>query len=87
MTMNNNVRETFTDSIYKVGKKDKKLCVMVSDISHFRLQKFAEENPGRYYNLGVCENSIVNMAAGIAYTGFIPVIHTFASFMIDRSYE
>jgi transketolase len=85
--MNNNVRETFTDSIYKVGKKDKKLCVMVSDISHFRLQKFAEENPGRYYNLGVCENSIVNMAAGIAYTGFIPVIHTFASFMIDRSYE
>ena len=85
--MNNNVRETFTDSIYEVGKKDKKLCVMVSDISHFRLQKFAKENPGRYHNLGVCENSIVNMAAGIAYTGFIPVIHTFASFMIDRSYE
>ena len=85
--MNNNVRETFTDTIHEVGTFDKKLCVIVSDISHFRLQKFAKENPDRYYNLGVCENSIVNLAAGISYAGFIPVIHTFASFMIDRSYE
>lgn len=85
--MNNKVRETFTDTIYEVGKKDKKLCVIVSDISHFRLQKFAKENPDRYYNLGVCENSIVNVAAGIAHLGFIPVVHTFASFLIDKSFE
>ena len=58
--MNNKVRETFTESVYEVGKVDKKICVIVSDISHFRLQKFAKENPGRYYNLGVCENSILN---------------------------
>ena len=44
MLMNNNVRESFTDSVYSVGKKNKKLCVVVSDISHFRLQKFAKEN-------------------------------------------
>jgi transketolase len=85
--MNNKVRETFTDTIYEVGKEDKKLCVIVSDISHFRLQKFAKENPNRYYNLGVCENSIVNVAAGIAHLGFIPVVHTFASFLIDKSFE
>ena len=63
--MNNNVRETFTDTIHEVGTFDKKLCVIVSDISHFRLQKFAKENPDRYYNLGVCENSIVNLAPAI----------------------
>ncbi len=85
--MNNNVRESFTDTVYDVGKKDKKLCVIVSDISHFRLQKFAKENPNRYYNLGVCENSILNVAAGIAHAGFIPVVHTFASFLIDKSFE
>jgi transketolase len=85
--INNNVRESFADTIYDVGKKDKKLCVIVSDISHYRLQKFANENPSRYYNLGVCENSILNVAAGIAHAGFIPVVHTFASFLIDKSYE
>lgn len=85
--INNNVRESFADSIYDVGKKDKKLCVIVSDISHYRLQKFANENPNRYYNLGVCENSILNVASGLAHAGFIPLVHTFASFLIDKSYE
>lgn len=85
--MNNNVRESFTDSVYSVGKKNKKLCVVVSDISHFRLQKFAKENPNRYYNLGVCENSILNVAAGLSHVGFIPVVHTFASFLVDKSFE
>ena len=85
--MNNNVRESFTDSVYSVGKIDKKLCVIVSDISHFRLQKFANENPNRYYNLGVCENSILNVAAGLSHVGFIPVVHTFASFLVDKSFE
>ena len=85
--MNNKVRETFTESVYEVGKVDKKICVIVSDISHFRLQKFAKENPGRYYNLGVCENSILNVAAGLSHLGYIPIVHTFASFLIDKSFE
>jgi transketolase len=85
--MNNNVRETFTETIYEVGIRDDRLCCIVSDISHFRLQRFAQACPGRYFNLGVCENSIINVAAGMAHLGFIPVVHTFASFLIDRSYE
>ena len=43
--MSNKVRETFSETIYDIGKIDKKICVIVSDISHFRLQKFAKENP------------------------------------------
>lgn len=85
--MNNNVRETFSETINNVGERNKKLCVIVSDISHYRLQPFAKSNPGRYFNLGVCENSIINVAAGLAHLGFIPVVHTFASFLVDRSFE
>jgi len=85
--MNNNVRETFAASVEKVGLVDDRLIVIVSDISHYRLQGFAQQAPGRYMNLGVCENSIINFAAGMAHLGYIPVVHTFASFLIDRSYE
>ena len=85
--MNNNVRETFAKSVESIGLSDARLVVIVSDISHYRLQGFAREAPGRYMNLGVCENSIVNFAAGMAHVGYIPVIHTFASFLIDRSFE
>lgn len=86
-TKNNNVRETFANTIIEVGMTDPRLVCVVSDISHFRLLPLAEARPQQYFNLGVCENSIVNLAAGLAATGKIPVLHTFASFLIDRSFE
>jgi len=85
--VNNNVRETFAKTIIEVGMADPRLVCIVSDISHFRLLPLAEARPNQYFNLGVCENSIVNLAAGMAAMGKIPVIHTFASFLIDRSFE
>jgi transketolase len=60
---------------------------MVGDISHGILQPFAKACPGRYFNIGICEPTIVNMAAGIAKTGLIPVVHTIAPFIIERAYE
>jgi transketolase len=71
----------------EVGVQDEKLVVMVGDISHGILQKFAQQCPERYYNIGICEAAIVNMAAGIAKSGLIPVVHTIAPFIIERAYE
>ncbi len=87
MSMNNNVRETFAKSVTEVGLSDEKLICIVSDISHFRLQDLASQRNNQYFNLGVCENSIINLAAGLASLGKIPVVHTFASFLVDRSFE
>jgi transketolase len=60
---------------------------MVGDISHGILQPFAKAFPGRYYNIGICEPTIVNMAAGLNKVGLIPVVHTIAPFIIERAYE
>lgn len=81
------LRLEFADTMLEVGQKDPRLVVMVGDISHGILQPFAQACPGRYYNVGICEPTIVNMAAGIAKTGLIPVVHTIAPFIIERSYE
>jgi transketolase len=81
------MREEFSDTLLEVGKKDKKLVVMVGDISHFRLVPMAKECPGQYYNIGICEPTIVNMAAGLSINGLYPVVHTIAPFIIERSYE
>lgn len=87
MNINNNVRETFAKSVTEVGLNDQKLICIVSDISHYRLQELASQRKNQYFNLGVCENSIINLAAGLASLGKIPVVHTFASFLVDRSFE
>lgn len=81
------IRAQFADTVLAVGQEDPRLVVMVGDISHFALQPFAQACPGRYYNVGICEPTIVSMAAGVARSGLLPVAHTIAPFLIERSLE
>ena len=81
------LRQEFADTVLDIGLFDKNLVVMVGDISHGILQPFAKKCPDRYYNIGICEPSTVNMAAGLSKVGLIPVVHTIAPFLIERSYE
>jgi len=81
------LREEFADTMLEVGPGDPRLVVMVGDISHGILQPFAKACPGRYYNIGICEPTIVNMAAGLSKVGLIPVLHTIAPFITERAYE
>ena len=70
------IRQQFADLMLEVGTRDKKLVVLVGDISHGILQPFAKKCPTRYYNIGICEPSIVNMAAGLSKSGLNPVVRT-----------
>ena len=81
------IREQFADTMLELGKKDPRLVVMVGDISHGILQPYAKACPGRYYNIGICEPTIINMAAGLNKTNLIPVVHTIAPFITERAYE
>lgn len=81
------LRQEFADTMLKIGEQDSRLVVMVGDISHGILQPFAKACPDRYYNIGICEPSIVNMAAGLNKVGLIPVVHTIAPFITERAYE
>lgn len=81
------MRNTFADTMLEVGMVDQKLVVLVGDISHFALQPFAKACPGRFYNVGILEPTIVNMAAGLSIAGLHPVVHTIAPFLIERSVE
>lgn len=81
------IRQQFADTMLEVGQKDPNLVVLIGDISHFILQPFAAACPGRFYNVGICEPTIVSMAAGLAKTGFYPVVHTIAPFILERSFE
>jgi len=81
------LREQFAETMLEIGKKDTNLVVLVGDISHGILQPFAKACPERYFNIGICEPTMVSMAAGLAKVGLNPVCHTIAPFLIERSYE
>jgi transketolase len=81
------VRQQFADTMLAVGLEDPELVVMVGDISHGVLQPFAKACPGRYYNAGILEPTMMSMGAGLAKSGLYPVIHTIAPFLIERAFE
>lgn len=81
------MRQTFADTMLEVGRTDSGLVVLLGDISHFIMQPFAKACPGRFYNVGICEQTIISMAAGLSLAGFHPVAHTIVPFIIERCFE
>ena len=82
-----NMRQTFANTVTDLAQKDQNIVVMVADISHGIFGEFREKIKNRYYNIGICEPAIVNMAAGLNKVGINPIVHTIAPFLIERSFE
>ena len=82
------MRNKFADAIYEIGKKDKKICALVADISPAgSMEKFRNEFPDRFINCGVAEQSMIGIAAGLALKGMKPFCYTIATFALFRPYE
>jgi transketolase len=81
------MRKTFADTMISLANKDDKLVVLIGDISHYLLKDFETRFPDRFYNVGICEQSMISMAAGLAIEGYRPVVHTIAPFCVERAYE
>ena len=82
-----NMRQTFANTVTDLAQQDQNIVVMVADISHGIFGEFREKIKNRYYNIGICEPAIVNMAAGLNKVGINPIVHTIAPFLIERSFE
>tara|TARA_B100000965_G_C19599042_1_gene761594 strand:+ start:4359 stop:5276 length:918 start_codon:yes stop_codon:yes gene_type:complete len=82
------MRNKFADVIYKIGKKDNRICAIVADISPAgSMINFREEFPDRFINCGVAEQSMIGIAAGLALKGMRPFCYTIATFSIYRPFE
>ncbi len=71
----------------RLGGKDPRLVVLVGDIGSYGLRDFATAFPGRFVNAGIREQAMASAAAGLALTGFVPVIHSIAPFVVERCFE
>lgn len=71
----------------EIMDKDNRVVVLLGDIGHFAFTEVFNKYPTRIYNIGILEQSMVSMAAGLAIAGFIPIIHTISPFLVARAYE
>ena len=66
---------------------DPRLFVVLADISEGYFERARREHPDRIINVGIMEQTMISLAAGVALEGFIPVCHSFAPFVVERPFE
>lgn len=81
------MRNALTESLCQIAAKNEKLLFLVADIGNITFDKFREEFPERFINVGVAEANMVGIAAGLALSGKIPFVYTIASFLTMRAFE
>ncbi|MCJ7827755.1 transketolase family protein [Patescibacteria group bacterium] len=75
------VRDGFGRGLVQVAQRDKKVVVVSADLkTSVRLTAFAQAFPERFFEVGVAEQNMVGVAAGLALAGFTPFACSFACF-------
>ncbi|MFA7581792.1 MAG: hypothetical protein WCX99_02640 [Candidatus Paceibacterota bacterium] len=82
------VRNGFGEGLAEEGKKNKNIVALAGDVTEStRCDKFAEEFPERFFNVGVAEQNMASIAAGLGISGKIPFIASYAAFSPGRNWE
>jgi transketolase len=81
-------RVMFGDTLAALGENNPALVVLDADLAcSTQTGKFAKAFPQRFFNQGIAEQDLVNTAAGLATTGHVPVLSTFALFASGKAWE
>ncbi len=82
------MRDTFARTLHEIAKEDPRVFIVVGDISPAgSMEPFRTEFPDHFVNVGVAEQSMIGIAAGLALRGCTAFAYTIATFSIYRPFE
>ncbi len=82
------MRNSFANAFYEMARDDRRICLVVADITAAAgVASFQKESPERFINVGVAEQMMIGLSAGLALRGCIPFAYTIATFTIYRPFE
>ena len=81
-------RNSFASALIAVARENPRVVALCNDsVSSTKLTRFREMLPGRLINVGIAEQNMVGMAAGLAIGGKIPFVGSAAAFLTGRATE
>ena len=81
------MRRSFGKIITELADRDEKIYVIVGDIGFRVFDEFRQKHPDRFINIGICEQSMIGVSAGMALEGLNPWVYTITPFLIERPFE
>lgn len=87
-TGNKDTRSGFGAGLYEAGKSDERIVAMCADLTgSLKMDAFAKEFPERFFEAGIAEANMIGVGAGLALSGKIPFVGSFAAFVTGRVYD
>ncbi|MDP8213340.1 MAG: transketolase C-terminal domain-containing protein [Candidatus Zapsychrus exili] len=81
-------RDGFGKELVELGRENDKIVVVSADLEDAtRAEYFKKEFPDRFFSVGIAEQDMVGMAAGLSMQGFVVFINSFAAFLTNRAYD
>lgn len=81
-------RESYGNALVSLGRRYKDIVVLDADVAKATQTKlFKDKFPKRFFDMGIAEQDMIGTAAGLALTGKIPFVSSFAMFATGRAYE
>ena len=82
------IRQTLAKALTELADKDDRIVVLDADLMSCHATKcFKEAHPDRFFNVGIAEQNMIGVAAGMATMGKIPFAYSFAPFATRRCYD
>src|SRR3989344_2949968 len=81
------IRDAFFDELYRLAKKDSRVMLISDDLDAWGLRKFKEDFPERFINIGVAEQNMIDVAAGLAACGKKVFVYGICSYVTARCLE
>ena len=81
-------RESYGNALVELGQINDKIVVLDADLAGAtKTAMFKKAFPDRFFDCGIAESNMAGIAAGLATTGMIPFMSSFAMFAAGRAFE
>ncbi|HUL00680.1 MAG TPA: transketolase C-terminal domain-containing protein [Nitrospirota bacterium] len=81
-------RKVFGETLVELGKANERIVVLEADLGKSTMSAFFQQAfPERYFEMGISEQNMTSFAAGLAVSGKIAVVNSFAVFATGRSFD
>ena len=82
------IRDGYGQALVDLGNENKEVVALSADLTEStRTHLFAQKFPNRFFQVGIAEQNMMGIAAGLALNGKIPFVASYASFSPGRNWE
>lgn len=81
------MRAQIFDALFERMQRDPSVFFVIADMGINLVERFAETFPDRFVNVGIAEQNMIGVCAGVANCGYRPVAYTISNFAVHRCFE